>query len=141
MDEPGGTLIRGRRFWLILHPGQESQKVAELNANRVIIGRGEDCDVVLDDPSVSRHHAAIFAIAGARPVLEDLGSANGTFVNGRPLSSPVGFSATQQSPRVELQGGELLQFGDATALVSLLPPPLAGIPEPPRPSAGEAGSS
>ena len=45
------------------------------------IGR-EGCDVVVADPEVSRRHAHI-RIDGAATAIEDLGSTNGTFVNGR----------------------------------------------------------
>ena len=43
------------------------------------LGRAADCDLVLDDEQVSRHHARVF-VDGAHCVLEDLGSANGVFV-------------------------------------------------------------
>jgi hypothetical protein len=45
------------------------------------IGRGSDADVRIEDPGVSRHHAEI-RVAGADVVLRDLGSTNGTYVNG-----------------------------------------------------------
>lgn len=46
-----------------------------------VLGRELDCDVVLSDPSVSRHHA-VLRRDGRRWLLEDLGSTNGTRVNG-----------------------------------------------------------
>jgi hypothetical protein len=45
------------------------------------IGRGSDADIRLDDPGVSRHHAEV-RVSGADVVLRDLGSTNGTYVNG-----------------------------------------------------------
>jgi pSer/pThr/pTyr-binding forkhead associated (FHA) protein len=48
---------------------------------RLVIGRGEDCDLVLDEPEMSRKHAMI-EINQTEIYLRDLGSANGTFVNG-----------------------------------------------------------
>ena len=48
------------------------------------IGRSRTCDIVLDDPLVSRQHATLST--GAAPYLRDLDSFNGTFVNGRRLS-------------------------------------------------------
>ncbi|KAA1419632.1 ATP-binding cassette domain-containing protein [Nocardioides humilatus] len=51
------------------------------------LGRGGDNDVVLDDPLVSRHHAVVET--GATPVLRDLDSFNGTFVNGDRITSAV----------------------------------------------------
>ncbi|HZI19282.1 MAG TPA: FHA domain-containing protein [Pyrinomonadaceae bacterium] len=52
------------------------------------IGRAGDNDIVLEAPGVSRHHAALDYGGGAQPVLSDLGSTNGTFVNGQPLTEP-----------------------------------------------------
>jgi hypothetical protein len=46
-----------------------------------VIGRGTDVDLRVDDPGVSRRHAEV-ALAGGSPVLRDLGSTNGTFLDG-----------------------------------------------------------
>lgn len=54
----------------------------------VRLGRAPDNDIVLDAPGVSRHHATLSYQNGAQPVLADLGSTNGTFVNGEPLVEP-----------------------------------------------------
>lgn len=48
-----------------------------------VIGR-DACDVVLPDPEVSRRHAIVRAL-GEHPAIQDLGSLNGTFVNGRRI--------------------------------------------------------
>lgn len=55
---------------------------------RVVVGREADCDLRLDDPGLSRHHAAFEPMAGGARVT-DLGSSNGTFVNGRRLEAPT----------------------------------------------------
>ncbi len=52
------------------------------------VGRGQDNDVVLDDVGVSRHHARLSWQAN-QWLLEDLGSRNGTFVNGQRIGSPT----------------------------------------------------
>jgi DNA-binding NtrC family response regulator len=52
----------------------------------IIIGRGEGCDVVLEDPSVSRRHLRLTIEAG-RVAVEDLGSSNGMRVDGRRVES------------------------------------------------------
>ncbi|HEX6832921.1 MAG TPA: FHA domain-containing protein [Rudaea sp.] len=49
--------------------------------SRLVIGRGSDCDLVLDEPEMSRRHAMI-ENTGDCIYLRDLGSSNGTFVNG-----------------------------------------------------------
>lgn len=51
----------------------------------VTVGRAPDCDLVLSHPTVSQHHARI-SISGPQRVIEDLGSTNGTFVNGMRLA-------------------------------------------------------
>ncbi len=50
----------------------------------LVVGRSPDADVVVDDPSVSKHHAKL-SWDGARTLVEDLKSSNGTFVNGDQL--------------------------------------------------------
>lgn len=49
----------------------------------VVLGRGKRCDLVLDHPSVSRTHARLLIGDGPKVVLEDLGSTNGVWFDGR----------------------------------------------------------
>jgi serine phosphatase RsbU (regulator of sigma subunit)/pSer/pThr/pTyr-binding forkhead associated (FHA) protein len=58
-------------------PGTQFQ----IEGERVVLGRSPDCEIVLDAAAVSRHHAAITRENG-RFFIEDLGSRNGTFLNG-----------------------------------------------------------
>ena len=53
-----------------------------------LIGRDPDVHIFLDHPSVSRRHARI-SIAAGRVVLEDLNSRNGTWIDGRGITSPT----------------------------------------------------
>ncbi|MGN0975014.1 MAG: FHA domain-containing protein [Gemmiger sp.] len=55
---------------------------------RVLIGRGEDCDVALNSDRVSRHHCELVYRDG-HTELHDLGSTNGTFLNGERITSAV----------------------------------------------------
>jgi len=65
-----------------------------------ILGREQGAaDLVLDDPGVSRRHAAVRS-GGGRITVEDLGSSNGTFVNGEQISG-----------QVELADGDEIQVG------------------------------
>ena len=53
----------------------------------LLIGRDVRCDLVIPERQVSRHHARI-RLKGEGYILEDLGSKNGTFVNGQQLAGP-----------------------------------------------------
>lgn len=71
----------------------------------VELGRSPEADLVLDDDSVSRRHAVL---RGGRDSLqvEDLGSSNGTSINGNPMVGAL-----------SLLDGDLVSFGSATCLV------------------------
>jgi serine phosphatase RsbU (regulator of sigma subunit)/pSer/pThr/pTyr-binding forkhead associated (FHA) protein len=58
-----------------------------LEGEVAVLGRHPDCDIVLDDGAVSRHHAQL-ARRGAQFVVEDLNSRNGTFVNNQLVRQP-----------------------------------------------------
>ncbi len=70
---------------IVIRIGDE---VREFRGSRVVIGRGRDVDCRIEDPGVSRRHAAIF-LEGDKLMVEDLGSTNGTLVNGYPVSKTV----------------------------------------------------
>ena len=57
----------------------------------VIIGRSPDADLVIADDFVSGTHARVTPGDGG-PVIEDLGSTNGTLVNGQPATRPLGLA-------------------------------------------------
>jgi hypothetical protein len=81
----------------------------EIDDNRCVIGRSDDCDIQLDDPEVSRHHAVIFR-KGGRLWVQDLGSANGSRVNGIAVGAEP----------LEIGPGDMLSFGPATFAVRIL---------------------
>jgi hypothetical protein len=62
--------------------------VVPIGAHPVAVGRARDNDIALDDPMASRHHARFVPRAG-RLLLTDLGSTNGTAVNGRAITEAV----------------------------------------------------
>ena len=67
---------------LTIH-GDKGSRQVPLNCDGTVIGRSGTCDVVIDSPDVSRHHARVFEDPFGRWLFEDLGSSNGVFVNGR----------------------------------------------------------
>jgi len=72
--------------YLMVTKGEALGRIFPLLHNTVVIGRGVDCDIQLSDPSVSSRHTRILN----RPFgfdVEDLGSTNGTFVDGHPVTS------------------------------------------------------
>ena len=64
--------------------GTQAGKRYDLTASKYVLGRHPDCDVVIDEGAVSRHHAQILLVDGVVH-LEDLRSRNGTFVNGQSI--------------------------------------------------------
>ena len=55
----------------------------EPKAKSTVIGRGPQCDVVIESRDISREHARIFQDPFGRWIIEDLGSSNGVFINGK----------------------------------------------------------
>ncbi len=75
----------------------------ELEGDELTLGRSPDCDVVLEANGVSRNHARL-AVSGSRVTIEDLGSSNGTFVNGERVE------------RRALRDGDTIGLGPAVTL-------------------------
>ena len=72
------------------------------------VGRAEECDLSLERPTVSRHHAVVEE-SDDRWFLEDRGSFNGTFLNG---------TRVQPGVRLPLRHGDRIGFGDETVVFS-----------------------
>ncbi|MEU2544252.1 FHA domain-containing protein [Streptomyces roseolus] len=96
--------------------------VRPLPEHRVRIGRAPDNDVVVADLVVSRHHAELLARPDGTYWIHDLGSHNGTFLNGRPVVEPVRVTAEDivgiGRSAFCLAGGQLVEFTD-TGEISL----------------------
>ena len=96
---------------LIIEQGPTPGQEIELAKDEFVIGRIEGNDLVIAEPSVSRRHARLLR-QGEQVLLEDLGSSNGTFVNGQRLSAPF-----------PLKSGDIFTLGQATRLKFQAPPP------------------
>jgi S1-C subfamily serine protease len=75
--------------WLTIRPDGEPDRTVRVGGERVVIGRDLTCDVVLEDEKVSRRHASLRLLSDGRVFVEDLGSTNGTLVNGWRIGGPV----------------------------------------------------
>lgn len=84
----------------VLFVRSESQQGQEFEVNDVVVmGRSDETDVVLDDPYASEFHLRLVAQENGM-MLHDLGSTNGTYVNGRRISAPT-----------QLKRGDTIQVG------------------------------
>lgn len=72
---------------LVIRQGPQAGMSFPLTGNQMLIGREEGLEVALQDPESSRRHARI-SWRGDQFVIEDLGSTNGTFVNGVQITMP-----------------------------------------------------
>lgn len=100
---PAPSLRSGAR--LIVLAGRETGRRYRLSGS-LVLGRSDECDVQLDDTRVSRRHASLTR-DGDQWVLEDLGSRNGTLVNGERLT---GRRALAFGDRVQLSPETVLVF-------------------------------
>ncbi|GHB41981.1 hypothetical protein GCM10010347_09660 [Streptomyces cirratus] len=114
--------------------GPDAGGVHLLHPGAVRIGRSSGADVPLDDPDVSRLHCAVTVLADGHVTVADLGSTNGTTVDGVPVGSRP----------VPLAPGALLRIGESTlrlaaggteSILALTPDMeghLSGVPGAPR---------
>ncbi|MER7759257.1 FHA domain-containing protein [Streptomyces sp. NPDC097619] len=103
--------------------GPDAGGVHLLHGGPVRIGRSTDADVPLDDPDVSRLHCAVTLGEDGRVTVVDLGSTNGTAVDGRP----VGSAPVPLPPGALLSVGEsLLRLAGPAAATLTVTPDLEG---------------
>ncbi len=120
LDDSVGPVVPSS-LWLVW-AGAETPAPLELKAATTTLGRGAEVDIALELPGVSRRHAEIVR-QGPLFVVRDLGSTNGTHLNGSTVSSNA------------LSEGDVLRLGDAVAAVIRQPAPL-GVPRVAEPVPG-----
>ncbi len=98
--------MNDQQFQLTVRKGPQPGKIIELTSVSMTIGRDPMSEIPIDDPEVSRRHAHLIGtISGYR--IQDLGSTNGTFVDGTRLGGEP----------VELQSGQTISIGGGVALL------------------------
>ena len=85
---------------VVAGPARAAGRRACPSTGPVVIGRSPGADIVIGDDFVSARHARVTP-AGDGAVVEDLGSTNGTLLNGRPLTAPT-----------SLRPGDAIDIGD-----------------------------
>jgi diguanylate cyclase (GGDEF)-like protein len=93
------------RAYLIVLAGSNVGEMHKLDSGEVVLGRATTVQVRLSDDGVSRRHARLLVDQGS-VVLEDLGSANGTLVNG----SKVDRATLKDGDQIQLGGTTILKF-------------------------------
>jgi predicted component of type VI protein secretion system len=97
--------MTSQTFQLVMRAGPNPGKVYTLSKSEIVIGRDVNTDVVVNTAEVSRRHARLYLDANIY-VVEDLGSTNGTFINGQRLATPT-----------PLRSGDVIMLGEAATLV------------------------
>lgn len=100
------------RYALTLLTGVEAGLVHELDAAETVLGRGPDCQLRIDDSALSRRHCRVFRGEDGHYV-EDLGSTNGTRVDGQALSAP---RRLDDGARIQMGRDTVLKFSKVDAL-------------------------
>src|SRR5512133_2891932 len=96
--------MQGTSYRLIVRRGPQPNQIYEQNKGIITIGRDITNDIVINDPEVSRHHCRL-TLGGGGHTVEDLGSTNGTFVNGQRLAGAR-----------PLSNGDMLGMGETVTL-------------------------
>lgn len=96
--------MAAQTYQLVMRSGPNPGKAFALNKNEIYLGRDVTNDIVINDAEISRKHARLVLKTGGY-ILEDLGSTNGTFVDGQRLMGPH-----------PLLSGETLMLGENVSL-------------------------
>ena len=93
------------KFQITMRSGPVPGKTFLLEKEETTIGRDLANDIPISDPEVSRRHARFF-LRDESVFIEDLGSTNGTFLNGERISSPQ-----------QLRSGDSITFGESVVMI------------------------
>jgi len=97
-----GTRVEGAGAELVVLTGSDEAFRVKLRNAGHVVGRSPEADITIDDPYASEFHARV-GMSEGKVVVHDLGSTNGTYVNGRRVTSPTSVSR-----------GDTVQIGKTT---------------------------
>lgn len=103
---------QNRRACLTVLTGSRSGHVVAIKDGAFVVGRAPKAELRVEDDGISRHHAHISSKTG-RAWIEDLGSRNGTFVNGERIDRQV---ELREGDKIQVGRGTVLRFGYQDAL-------------------------
>ncbi|MGE5072380.1 MAG: FHA domain-containing protein [Anaerolineae bacterium] len=92
-------------YQFVMRSGPTPGATFSLEGDQLTIGRDSASAIAINDAEISRKHARL-TFQGGKYVIEDLGSTNGTFVNGQRLASPV-----------VLKSGDVISLGEQIVLM------------------------
>ena len=85
---PGSDGASARTVHIVVEHPHALPRLVAFDSSPILVGRGPNCTIALDDDQVSREHAQ-FVVRDDRVIVRDLGSRNGTFVNGAAIVGDV----------------------------------------------------
>jgi len=100
------VLTEPREEYLIVLTGGQMGQLFAINEDQIVIGRGAQCEVRIQDDGVSRRQAHLLREEGML-FIEDLGSRNGTWVNGKKLA---GRQALVEGDKIQVGTGTVVKY-------------------------------
>ena len=97
--------MAAQEYQITMRSGPAPGKTFPIEQEETVLGRDLANDIAISDPEVSRRHSR-FMIREGSVFVEDLGSTNGTFLNGERISSPL-----------QLRSGDVLTLGESIVLI------------------------
>lgn len=99
VEEPHESTVVLKSSPIVLYLERDGQEPVQVTTERFVIGRGPQCDLIIDSPRVSREHAALLR-NGVTWTLEDLNSSNGTWFGEERISQK------------EIESGDVINLGN-----------------------------
>ena len=98
-------------MWVTIGSGEGKGVSVRVEGERFLVGRGAECQLMVSDPRVAPLHAYFEVADDGRVLLHDLGSDEGTYVNGRRIDAPA-----------HIHGGEAIRVGDTDLVPAVRSP-------------------